>query len=82
MKLRRCVSSKSNRNRVWRMTVSYYDKQECRIVSISKDGDAFTLYVDVYSVGLACDEYEYSGIIEYNDITIFDPTKSVEDVKR
>ena len=82
MKLRRCVSSKSNRNRVWRMIVSNYDKQECRIVSISKEGDVFTLYVDVYSVGMSYNEYEYSGIIEYKDITVFDPNKSVEDVKR
>lgn len=82
MKSRRCVSSKSNRNRVWRMTVSNHDKQECRIVSISKDDEVFTLYVDVYSVGFTCDEYEYSGTIEYDDITVFDPNKSVEDVKR
>lgn len=62
--------------------MSNHNKQECRIVSISKEGDVFTLYVEVYSVGLACDEYEYSGIIEYKDITAFDPNKSVEDVKR
>lgn len=59
-----------------------YDNQECRIVSISKEGDMFTLYVEVYSVGIPRDKYEYSGIIEYKDITAFDPNKSVEDVKR
>lgn len=62
--------------------MSNYDKQECRIVSISKEGDVFILYVDVYSVGMSFDEYEYSGTVEYKDITVFDPNKSVEDVKR
>lgn len=62
--------------------MSNHDKHECRIISISKEDGVFTLYVEVYSIGLTCDEYEYSGIIEYKDITAFDPNKSVEDVKR
>lgn len=58
-------------------------KLEARITKIEKLENIFKLSVDIYDVnGMYYDEFEFDGFIYLENITTFDPFKSVKIVER
>lgn len=53
------------------------DHLETRITKIEKKDSSYILHVDVYTVGMITDEYEYQGCIYLEDLSVYDPKTSV-----
>lgn len=76
MKLKKCVFLNEDQ-------IMSKKKLEARITKIEKLENIFKLSVDIYDVnGMYYDEFEFDGFIYLENITTFDPFKSVKIVER